>query len=218
MLAEKPAPGSLSSFAKNQRPFNSPTPLCHSDPCSILPLPYFASKRHGSPACITTSNLAASGVRTGIAAVRRSSRRGAGMKHPSFVSIAAGARSTTPSRTMNPSGSEGIDTGRPGMYRGPTTVGKLHEYTPSRRCTSSIVAMRMRTVAPGSMLATDCVKMFGRSCSSKLATYPDSRAASYIMRAACRSFTSPSITISPDGPRTIIVMRSTAALFESGKV
>jgi len=38
------------------------------------------------------------------------------------------------------------------------------------RSTISIVAMRTFTVAPGSMFATDCVKMLGRSCSSRLAT------------------------------------------------
>ena len=39
--------------------------------------------------------------------------------------------------------------------------------------------MRMRTVisAPGSMLATDCVKTFGRSCDIRLAVCPRARAA-----------------------------------------
>lgn len=55
----------------------------------------------------------------------------------------------------------------PGMYRGLTTVGNANENSPSCSATISTYEMEISIVAPGSMFAIDCVKMFGRSCSSR---------------------------------------------------
>ena len=68
--------------------------------------------------------------------------------------------------------------GAPGMYLGPTTIGKRTRYCPAlypRRCWYSISIV---IAAPGAMFATDVVNTFGRSCSTRLARLPSCFAAS----------------------------------------
>src|SRR5438094_260314 len=73
------------------------------------------------------------------------------------------------------------------MKRGPTTVGNENSNVPSRKTSGSTYSMRISTVAPGSRLASVCVKMLGGSWSRSAAAWPALRAGPPPRRNAVRT-------------------------------